>query len=164
MGVYWGGVIQILSPRAWLQEADSEEFIHYGPMVHEFTHLVLDYMTAGNYPRWFTEGLAQYAEYRINHYEWQTVSNSLSGKLYTMAELNGDFDSLPDQSLAYRESLAAVRYIAEVHGETKLQQVIGVLRAGRSMDQAIAEILALDGGAYEVAWRNWAVAHMAKNI
>jgi hypothetical protein len=118
MGVYWGGVIQILSPHVWLRDTSPEEFIQTGPMVHEFTHLVFDHMTEGNYPRWFTEGQAQYVEYRVNNYEWRSPSNSLGGKLYTMAELDANFDALPDQSLAYRESLAAVRYIAEVYGDS----------------------------------------------
>ena len=61
MGVYWGGVIQVLSPYAWLKPGQTAtDYKTTGPMVHEFTHLVFDYMTNGNYPRWFTEGLAQY--------------------------------------------------------------------------------------------------------
>jgi hypothetical protein len=160
MGVYWGGAVQVLSPHAWLKGTSDGEFIRSGPMVHEFTHLVFDHMTNGNYPRWFTEGLAQYVEYRVNDYEWRTPNNALSGRLYSQAELDGQFDSLSNQSLAYRESLAAVRYIAAVHGEAKLRQVIGALQAGRSMSEAVAEVLGLDYAAYEVAWQRWATANM----
>lgn len=164
MGVYWGGAIQLLSPRVWLSGGASvEEFIHSGPMVHEYTHLVFDYLTSGNYPRWFTEGLAQYVEYRVNHYEWQTPTNNLDGTLYTMAELEEDFDQLPNQSLAYRQSLAAVRFIAEVYGEDKLNEMIKALKAGQSMESAIKQTLALDSGAFEQAWQQWAVIHMKRN-
>ena len=161
MGVYWGGVIQLLSPHVWLSGGDSvEEFIHSGPMVHEYTHLVFDHITNGNYPRWFTEGLAQYVEYRVNHYEWQTANNNLDGKLYTMAELEGDFDKLPNQSLAYRQSLAAVRYIAEVYGEDKLREIITGLKEGRSMEKVVQRTLGLNYATFEHSWQQWAVSNM----
>ncbi len=161
MGVYWGGVIQLLSPRVWLKSGESvTEFIHSGPMVHEYTHLVFDYMTNGNYPRWFTEGLAQYVEYRVNNYEWLTPENTWNHNLYTMADMDDNFDGLASQSLAYRESLAAVRYIAEVHGEDKLQEVIQALKKGQSMDQAIKQATGLDYPAFELAWKQWAAANM----
>jgi len=157
MGVYWGGVIQILSPRLWLQSGnDVAEFIHAGPMVHEFTHLVLDHVTGGNYSRWFTEGLAQFAEYQINGYEWITPANRLTGEIYTMAELDRDFDNLPNQALAYRESLAAVRYIAEVYGQDKLQQVISLLSSGNTMPAAIKQATGVDYQTFGRAWQEWA--------
>jgi hypothetical protein len=160
MGAYWGGVIQVLSPQVWLKHAGADEFIRSGPMVHEFTHLVFDHMTRGNYPRWFTEGLAQYVEFRVNNYEWRTANNSLQGRLYTMAELDGDFDSLANQALAYRQSLAAVRYIAEAHGDAKLHEVIANLQAGRSMADAISGALGMSYGNFETAWTKWAVDTM----
>ncbi|MBP2654006.1 MAG: hypothetical protein H6Q73_1575 [Firmicutes bacterium] len=156
MGVYWGGAIQILSPKAWLSEVNAEEFIRSGPMVHEFTHLVFDYMTSGNYSRWFTEGLAQYVEYKVNGYEWKTDSNSLNRDLYTMEELDKNFDKLSNQALAYRESLMAIRYIGEVYGEAKLGEVINNLRKGQSLSSAIREALNMDYADFETSWQNWA--------
>jgi hypothetical protein len=164
MGVYWGGVIQVLSPRDWMQSGVSaDEFSHSGPMVHEFTHLVFDHLTRGNYPRWFTEGLAQYAEYTINGYQWLTATNSLSAPLHTIGELDANFDDLPNQSLAYRESFAAVRYIAEVHGDDALRQVIDQLRAGRKLDQAIQSVLAMSYSEYDQSWKQWAAINMKHN-
>lgn len=161
MGVYWGGTIQLLSPHVWLNGGDSvEEFIHSGPMVHEYTHLVFDYITNGNYPRWFTEGLAQYVEYRVNHYEWVTANNTLDHTMYSMQELDQNFDELPNQSLAYRQSLAAVRYIAEVHGEDKLQGIIRSLKAGDSLEKAIQQNLGMEYSVFETSWQQWAVTHM----
>ncbi|MDF2633911.1 MAG: hypothetical protein K0R78_785 [Pelosinus sp.] len=165
MGVYWGGTIQLLSPHVWLNDgATVEKFIHSGPMVHEYTHLVFDYITNGNYPRWFTEGLAQYVEYRVNHYEWITTSNTLDGNMHSMVELDGQFDDLPNQSLAYRESLAAVRYIAEVYGEDKLLGVIMSLKTGNSLEKAISKNLGLDYTAFESAWQQWASMHMNTRV
>ncbi len=161
MGAYWGGAIQLLSPHAWMKDGQStKDFIHSGPMVHEFTHLVFDYMTNGNYPRWFTEGLAQYVEYKVNHYEWITPDNKLDRKLYTTEELEQDFDHLPNQSLAYRESLAAVRYIAEVHGENTLQQVISALQSGQQLDKAITKATGMNYDDFDKAWRAWAITNM----
>lgn len=161
MGVYWGGVIQILSPKAWLAaDASAEEFIYRGPLLHEFTHLVLDYKTNGNYPRWFTEGLAQYMEYTINGYEWKTVDNSFEGKLYTMEELTEAFDQLPNQGLAYRESLAALRYIQKAYGEQALQGMIIGLSRGQSFTQVLTTHLQLQEGSFETAWQAWARSAM----
>jgi hypothetical protein len=160
MGVYWGGVIQVLSPRVWLRDTSAESFIRSGPMVHEYTHLVLDHLTRGNYPRWFTEGLAQYEEYKVNGYEWRTANNSLQGQLYPMTALDENFDGLTNQALAYRESLAAVRYIAAVHGEDKLRQLISFLAAGCSMEDAVAAALGMDYSEFAAAWPHWARANM----
>jgi hypothetical protein len=161
MGVYWGGVIQVLSPHVWLNGGESvQEFIHSGPMVHEYTHLVFDYITNGNYPRWFTEGLAQFVEYRVNNYEWKTAGNKLDNKMYTMAQLDQQFDELPNQALAYRESLAAVRYIDEVYGEDKLRGIISSLKANQTLENAIAKTLGIDYATFELSWKQWAVAHM----
>ncbi|WP_425059108.1 hypothetical protein SCACP_37730 [Sporomusa carbonis] len=165
MGFYWGGIIQILSPKAWMKDSQSvAEFMVNGPIVHEYTHLVLDYMTRGNYTRWFTEGLAQYVEYRVNGYEWVTADNGLGGKLYTMAELDGNFDGLPNQALAYRQSLALVRYIDEVHGDAKLNQVLGSLKAGVKVDKAIEKALGMDYGTYESLVNAWAKGNMKQYV
>lgn len=165
MGVYWGGVIQLLSPHEWLTDGASvQDFIHSGPLVHEYTHLVFDYITNGNYPRWFTEGLAQYSEYRVNDYQWRTTTNQLDNKLYTMAELDHNFDNLPDQSLAYRESLAAVRYIAEVYGEGKLQDIINGLKMGQSMETVLQRNVSLDYQGFQYSWQQWALVHMNSHI
>lgn len=161
MGVYWGGVIQLLSPHAWMKPGDStEHFIQAGPMVHEFTHLVFDHKTNGNYPRWFTEGLAQYVEYKVNNYEWITAGNRLDGKLFTKEQLDNDFDDLPNTALAYRQSLAAVRYIAEVYGEDKLNKVIDELKSGRKIDKAIRNSLGIEYQDFDNAYRDWARENM----
>ncbi|NLO88731.1 MAG: hypothetical protein GX088_00105, partial [Clostridia bacterium] len=75
MGVYWAGVIHILSPGAWIDDRDKKEyretFLRHGPVVHEYAHYVVDSMAGGNYPRWLTEGIAQYVERKITGYVFE---------------------------------------------------------------------------------------------
>ena len=122
--------------------------------------MVFDYKTNGNYSRWFTEGLAQYVEYKVNGYEWETATNHLTGKFYTMEELEKDFDQLSNQSLAYRQSLASIRYIAEVHGEDKLNRIIEGLEKGYSLSKMLETVLGMKAAAFEKEWQAWALQNM----
>ncbi len=159
IGVYWGGAIRVLTPQVWIEEKDPvrfrEIFVSSGPMVHEFTHLMIDYLTGGNYPRWFTEGVAQYEEYKITGFEFNDI-NGLSGQQhYSMNDLSRNFDSLPNQYLAYREAYTAVRYIVDQHGEQALSDLIKELGDGTDFDQALSKILQLDSAGFEARWREW---------
>lgn len=162
MGVYWGGVIQLLSPHDWLKSGEAAEFIRSGPMVHEFTHLVFDHMTNGNYSRWFTEGLAQYMEYKTSGYEWLTATNREPYSLYSQTDLDRNFDNLPDQSRAYRSSLTAIQYIVTVYGEQTLQSIIKQMQQGQSYDKAIVQVLATDYETFGSDWHRWAIGKKEK--
>jgi hypothetical protein len=51
VGVYMVNTIKVLSPQAWTwlpQELRLESFCQEGPLVHEYTHYVLDLRTRGN--------------------------------------------------------------------------------------------------------------------
>ena len=56
------GFIHLQSPLG------NKDYFKEGPMVHEYTHLVVDELTGGNYSRWFTEGVAQYVEQQVTGY------------------------------------------------------------------------------------------------
>jgi hypothetical protein len=56
-----------------------------------------------------------------------------------------------------------VRYIAEVHGDDALRQVIDQLRAGRKMNQTIQSVLAMNYSEYEQSWQQWAAINMKHN-
>ena len=159
MGVYWAGVIRELSPGAWVTESEAdrvrEVFISSGPMAHELTHLMVDYLTGGNYPRWFTEGVAQYEEYKLTGFTLGEPSQSLQPPFYTMRELNRDFDNLPDQTRAYNQSLAAVQYIVSHYGEDALGLLIKELSHGYSFGRAAGKVLNLEEDQFEANWQTW---------
>ena len=145
LGVYWGGTIRILSPRAWLANAGQQErFIQEGPMVHEFTHLMVDEMTRGNYNRWWTEGIAQYTERQITGFEFASPFNGKKELYYyTLDNLEKNYDRL-DQSVAYWESLRAVDFIVERYGEDKIYVILDNLYKGDSMTKAAENALGTD--------------------
>ncbi|MCL6558192.1 MAG: hypothetical protein K6U74_05215 [Firmicutes bacterium] len=161
MGVYWAGAIRVLSPAAWVGEIDPkrarEVFISSGPMAHELTHLMVDYLTGGNYPRWFTEGVAQWEEYKLTGFQFNDAAGSLNQPLYSLKELTLDFDSLPNQSLAYRQSFAAVRYIVNFYGDDALLDLMKSLSKGHDFSEAMEKVLGLSPAAFEAKYQAWAL-------
>lgn len=160
MGVYWAGVIRVLSPEVWISADNPQQvkemFFNSGPMAHELTHLVVDYATRGNVPRWFTEGLAQYEEYRLTGFRFDNGQGFYGEKAYGFANMDKKFDSLPDQALAYRQSLSAVEYIVEFYGQESLHKIIRNLAGGAGMDRAVEQTLGMNLSEFEAKWRQWA--------
>jgi len=136
MGVYYASTIQILSPRLWVPSDQNMEdiFLNQGPMVHEVTHLLVDDLARGNYPLWFTEGMALYQEYVQTGYEWGENLN-YDGAPFTVEQLTNDFSSL-NEMLAYKRSFELVRSLAEREGFEKLNQVLRELKKGESFENA----------------------------
>jgi len=157
MGAYWAGVIRVVSPCAWIEESDHDRmreiFVRYGPMAHELTHMAVDYITRGNCPRWLTEGLAQLEEYRLAGF--QNRPDMPDSVFYSLADMDGHFDELPDQRSAYYESFSVVEYIESVYGEDKLQEILYRLGDGKRIEDAILLVLGKDMETLEQNWRTW---------
>ena len=141
MGVYWAGVIRVVSPEEWLgdlsQGNTKEIFRKKGPMIHEYAHLVVDYRTRGNYTRWFTEGIAQLIEKEITGFQFEnTVLKVDRSEWYDLRDMNRGFDNLPNQSLAYSQSLVMVQYLVNEYGYDGLNAILDYLGRGRTLNQA----------------------------
>ncbi len=147
LGVYWSGVIRLLSPRVWAGDRDPRivgpVFKKTGPMAHELAHLVLDYRTGGNYPHWFSEGLAQLVEHRLTGFLWIEPGSDHSRKLYTYSELNHSFDQLPNQALAYRQSYLMVDYLERLKGPEGLKELLDLLSEGLGFKAALKRVYGL---------------------
>ncbi len=163
MGVYYTGVIRVLSPRVWTGTDDpvrmERSFRKNGPIAHELTHYVLDYKTAGNYPRWFTEGLAQYEEHRLTGFVWIEPESTFNQNLYTLADLTDRFDRLANQALAYREAFSLVSFVSERFGPDRLNALIDDLASGTSFDRAMKQHVGLAGDDLQKAWLTWVYDH-----
>lgn len=134
MGVYFKGVIRILDPRLWIEGDVREAFFREGPMVHELVHLMIDYMTQGNYPRWFTEGVAQYVEKKVTGFELAGPFGDEKA-VYDFAYLDKNFDRI-DQATAYWQSLMAVEEMVKLYGEDNLFQMLSFLAKGYDFSAA----------------------------
>jgi hypothetical protein len=131
MGVYRNGVIHVLSPTQWISgKSDSETeavFTHDGPIAHELVHLAVDKATEGNYPIWFTEGIALYFENKYTGYEWQPDVNADD---ISYQKLNTDFYSISDAK-AYRKSFEIIDAFVYVNGEDALMNILEKLSTGK---------------------------------
>jgi hypothetical protein len=165
LGAYWCEVIQLLSPRVWLGPAPSQGaarlFWTNGPLVHEYTHYVLDQLIpAGNYPRWLSEGLAQYVEYKETGYVWLDEANVIkppvrSAVLYSLEELQRGFDSLPNTALAYRQAFLLTAYLEDSVGWTGINQFLFRLANLESFAQALQAVTGLSPAEFEQGWLDW---------
>lgn len=135
MGAYYGGIINILSPR--LISDDSSEaanknfFLDKGPIIHELAHLLLDKKTDGNYEMWFSEGLALFYEYKYTAFEWRSDLKEKSREI-TLSQLRRNFRDI-DESVAYRRAFDIVNDIAMSEGEGRLRDIVDVLSGGGSI-------------------------------
>lgn len=143
MGVYYGGSISLLEPTQWIgSEKNMEEiFIKQGPIVHELTHYLLDDLSNGNIPVWFTEGVALYEEYRVNDVEWAQSRNYAT--YYSVDELEKCFYEL-DEIKAYRQSYLIVKYIGSNFGMQTIGSIVSELKLGKSLNQALVKTIKID--------------------
>ncbi|WP_034638767.1 peptidase MA family metallohydrolase [Desulfofalx alkaliphila] len=159
MGVYWAGTIKVLAPREWIDAEDQEHlrqvFYKTGPVAHELAHLVVDYRTRGNYSRWFTEGIAQYVELNLTGFKFNDRAGSLEDQRYGLQQLSEGFENLANQSLAYRQSLAAVYYLVEIYGKEAILETMDLLGRGYSLEEAFLEIYGIDLNTFEYQLNDW---------
>lgn len=166
LGVYWQGTIRLLSPNVWLDgmksDQDLVEFARLNPVAHELTHYILDERTGGNYPRWFTEALAQQVEERVTGYVWLEQASQMAQDLYAYDELNLSFQALANQPLAYRQSYLFLRWLADRSGEQAAEQLIQHLARGSVFPEAFTNVYGAPPDVLFRQWQEWAVANAAR--
>lgn len=144
-GVYVRGIIYVQSPDVWINETQNMEriFFEKGPMVHEYTHLVVDALTMGNYPRWFTEGVAQYVERRVTGYTLDEDFEIDGNNVYTYEEIMHSFDSLQDVPSAYLGALEMTDLLVKDGGIKELKRILQLLKNGDSVNNMFLQKAAL---------------------
>jgi hypothetical protein len=108
---------------------------------HELTHLVFAEATDNPYhgpPRWLDEGVAVYLSVGYTPYWRGPVDAAVAdGSLIPLPGLRGLFPSTADGFfLGYGESVAAVDFFVETHGEQQLWELVRSYSEGLSDDEA----------------------------
>jgi hypothetical protein len=139
MGLYNMGTIHVLSPNAYKnQDQESMEFFKdNGPVLHEYTHKVIDELTGGNIELWLTEGLALYEEYKISGTEW--APGFEYERYFISREMREGF-MYADEVQSYRQSFDMIKYLIDNYGMEKMQLLMKELKAGNSTDDAFMKI------------------------
>ena len=133
MGIYWLGYINILAPSAWINSPGGERecvFRLLGPVAHEYTHYVIDHLTFGNYPRWLSEGLAQFTEQLLAKSPPVSPRSLLNEDFYSLDDLESHFDLLPNQGLAYMEALFLGEILVEQLSFSHIRWLLHKLQGG----------------------------------
>jgi hypothetical protein len=135
-GVYYNNFIFVQAPSELFDiNSDStlkDTFFKKGPMIHEYTHLVIDKLTCGNYPRWFTEGVAQYEEEKITGYNICEDYGILEGDKYSLDEMFYQFDNLDNVAEAYFQALEMTKQMVKNKGIGEIKDMLSLLRKGAS--------------------------------
>ena len=127
---------------------------------HELCHLFIhQYVRNGQVPRWFDEGIAQWASDGISdiiHDRKRSFLNkaAFTGDLLPLSSLSRGFplrDS--DFILAYEESKDFVVYMVNLYGKNKVLGILDYVRGGQDMDRAVYSSLNQPLEALEENWR-----------
>ena len=139
MGLYNMGTIHVLSPTAYKDQAQNsmEYFKKNGPVLHEYTHKVVDELTAGNVELWLTEGLALYEEYKIMGTEW---APGYEYETYFISREIREGFMYADEVQSYRQSFDMIKYLIDNYGMEKMQLLLQELKIGNSTDDAFLKI------------------------
>ena len=138
LGLYAAGVIHVADPRTWASNRDT--FARLGPVPHELAHWLLDWNTLGNYPAWFTEGLAQAVDRAVTGFTFGWAGTC---PRVAWSDLNGAFASLPTDQ-AYGAALCLYDRLTERGGGGALPRLAEALAAGEPFAVAAARIYGVD--------------------
>ncbi len=125
---------------------------------HEISHVVVHRMTQnpyGDLPRWLDEGLAMYAEGRLDASYERALDRAIKeNRLISVQSLSANFPSDPDAALlSYAQSYSLVKFIVDTYGPDRLASLLAIFREGATNDAALHQALGVDGRGLEAAWR-----------
>jgi tetratricopeptide (TPR) repeat protein len=167
-GACFGQVVVEVSPRAGLREMNWASVAW-----HEFTHVITLQLTNYQVPRWFTEGLSEFAEHERNAschraLDLELYSAYCSGMLRGMADLNAGF-TRPKYGqeivVCYYQAGLIVQFIAETKGFDKILEMLKLYRQEKKDSEVIKTVFGMTLKEFDDVFLAWLKAsvfdHMA---
>ncbi len=115
----------------------------YAVVRHEWTHLLVDLLTAGRCPNWFDEGLAQFVARPLMNSEKARIRQAGRDKqLLPFRLLQKPFSQLPEKQrrLAYLQSYAIVKYLIQRFSFDALREVLKQFGDGEPINAAFQAV------------------------
>lgn len=123
---------------------------------HEYTHVLVRDLTAGNCPIWLNEGLAQYEQYQGSSVELERFYKRLKEKpLFSLEDLEIAFtcDSPEVVTRAYQQSYCFTSYIIDRYGMWRIKKIFEELKQGKGIEDAFRQKCYLTLERIEKNWR-----------
>jgi hypothetical protein len=126
---------------------------------HEVCHLLLHRnIRKEDLPRWFDEGVCQWASGGIAEIMTDSGDDLLSkaiisGKLISIEGLDRFPSDRWSLLLAYEESKSFMEYIAEKYGKSEMLRLLEFLKKGHSMNESFREIFSVSPYELEINWQ-----------
>ena len=144
-----------------VQWGTDQEWLTYDVVPHELAHVFYNEVFGDTWvrvPTWFNEGIAVYNERTDHAREMNSVkAAAANGELIPLRHMGTQASGLAhnDVGFWYAEAYSLVAFIADVHGERKLGQVILTLADNHPMEETLQQVLGQDLIEFEIAWREW---------
>lgn len=114
-----------------------------GPVLHELTHLAVDYLAHGNYPHWLTEGVAVYVESKHLDELWIDLESPVTWRGFDDME-RGFSSKLTDvQNNSYRLAFHTVDYLYSREGAQGMRRLLRLLGRGERLVTAMHSVYGL---------------------
>ena len=127
---------------------------------HELCHLLLhEHIRNVPIPRWFDEGLAQWAGngvMDIIHDQRDALlpKAAFSNRLIPLGALNKSFPESPNAiRLAYEESRSFIGYIISTHGKTGLLKILSLMKKNIPLQNAFTKVFGTPLSKIETEWQ-----------
>ena len=144
-----------------VQWGTNLEWFTYDIIPHELAHVFYSEVFSDTWvriPTWFNEGIAVYNE-RHDHVEDMNIvhaaaaADELIPLRHMATQASGQAHG--GVHLWYSQAYSLVAFIADVHGEQKLGEVITALADNHSMEESLQQVLDMDLVEFEMGWREW---------
>ncbi len=141
LGACFGRVISMDSPRAHPQGVD---FSWHATLWHEMAHVFTLQLSDYRVPRWLTEGISVFEEYRMNPAWGREITLEYAhmlgkGKTFGVKGLPEAFKHPENYSLAYFEASLVVEHLVALNGDAGLRTLLKAYADGANDTEAFSK-------------------------
>ena len=108
-------------------------------------------------PTWLNEGLAMYAEGKLEPELVDILSNAAAkGTLISVRSLSSPFSAYAkESSLAYAQSYSLVKFLINRYGQAKMFKLLSTFKSGSGYDAALTRVYGFDMDGLNTRWQDY---------